>query len=109
MEDPAYLFTTRVLLGPILESSMLIIAIEMLRRLRSNIAIQIVVPVFLMSVSHCFDYPLLGLLVAPGFLTDVVTYVYWRRISIWTGARMIILLHMLYNASVFLYIISRRH
>lgn len=107
--SPLYLLVRAVVLGPILESSLLIIVIEVLRRLWANRAIQIVVPAVLMSASHSLDYPLLGLLVVPGFFSDVITYVYWRRESLWSGATMMILLHMLYNASVVLYIVSRRN
>ncbi len=100
------LFINGLLIGPVFESAIGIAVIEGLRRARCNVAVQVFASVSLMCVMHSIPYFLWGLLVAPLFLIDVGTYLYWRRLSFWTGVRMMIGVHALYNAYAILHTIS---
>ena len=100
------LFVNALLIDPVFESAIGIAVIEGLRRLRCHVALQVFASVALMCVMHSIPYFLWGLLVAPLFLIDVGTYLYWRRLSFWTGVRMMIGVHALYNTYAILHTIS---
>lgn len=102
------LFTGGLLIGPVFESAILIAAIEGLRKLHGNVAIQVFASVSLLCVMHSIPYFLWGLLVAPQFFIDAGTYFYWRRRSFWTGALMMIGVHALYNAFAVLHTMAYR-
>ncbi len=87
--------------APVVESFIVIGLIELVRRLRFNVAIQIAISVSINCFLHSFSEPFWGLAVAPGFLIGAAAYIYWRRVSFWIGAQTIILLHFFYNAIVF--------
>lgn len=84
------LFVSGLLMAPVFESAIGIAVIEGLRRAHCHVAFQVVASVGLMSVLHSMPYFLSGWLIAPLFLIDVGSYLYWRRVSFWTGVRMMI-------------------
>jgi hypothetical protein len=86
-----------LLVSPVIESFIVIGIIELLRRLKFNIAVQILVSVSLICLLHSIEYPVWGLLVAPAFFVDASAYLYWRRTSFWVGAQVIVILHFLSN------------
>lgn len=84
-------------IAPILESLIIIAIIELLRRLKVSVAIQLVTAVLAISLLHGLQYPFVAFLVAPAFLIQAATYLYWRRRSFWIAAQTIVLLHFLCN------------
>jgi len=91
-----------LLIAPIGESLILIGVIELLRRLKFNIAVQIIVSASLSCLLHSIQYPFWGVWVAPVFFIGAGAYIYWRRVSFWIGAEMTILLHFFSNAIPFI-------
>jgi hypothetical protein len=86
------------LLAPVIESLILIAILELCRRLKLAVAIQVVVSAAVVCVMHTsLEYPFWGLIVAPGFLADAATYLFWRRTSVRVGMMMTILLHSCCN------------
>ena len=97
-----------LLISPVVDSFVVIGLIEVLRRLRFNVAVQIAVAV---SISCFLEFPrrpFSGLLVAPVFLIGAGAYIYWRPVAFWIAARTIILLHFFYNALVFIGVTAER-
>jgi hypothetical protein len=99
-------FVSALLAAPVLESGMAIAIIEALRRLRCNVIFQVLVPVSVMCLVHSIPYFLSGLLMAPLFLINVVTYLYWRRLSFWAGVSMMVGVHALYNVCAVLHTLA---
>src|SRR5579884_632330 len=95
-----------LLISPVVDSLVVIGLIELARRLKFNIAIQIAVAVLVSCFLESPRQPLLGLLVAPVFLIGAGAYIYWRPAGLCIAAGTIILLHFLYNAVVFIGVIS---
>lgn len=90
------------------DSFVVIGLIEVLRRLRFNVAVQIAVA---FSISCFLEFPrrpFSGLLVAPVFLIGAGAYIYWRPVAFWIAARTIILVHFFYNAVVFIGVTAER-
>jgi len=95
-------------IAPVFESFIVIGLIELVRRLRFNVVVQIAVAV---SISCFLESPrpsFWGLFKAPVFLIGAGAYVYWRSVGFWIAARTIILLHFFYNSLVFVGVISER-
>lgn len=107
-ENIGFSVITALSIDPIVESVILISVIESLRKLRCSVALQVVIPLLLICVLHSMEYALWGLLVAPLFLIDIGTYLYWRRTSPWIGAQMMVILHIAYNAIGTLRVIGNR-
>ena len=58
-------------LAPVIESLILIAIIELCRRLKLAVALQVVVPATIICIMHTsHEYPFWGLIVAPAFLAD---------------------------------------
>jgi len=96
-----------LVVAPVLESFVVIGVIELLRRLNFNVSIQIVASALVSCLLHSISQPVEGLLVAPAFFIFAATYIYWRQVSFWIGTEMIILLHFLYNAIVFMGVLAQ--
>jgi hypothetical protein len=97
-----------LLISPVFDSFIVIGLIELVRRLRFNVVIQIAVAV---SISCFLESPrpsFWGLLKAPVFLFGAGAYIYWRPVAFWIAARTIILLHFFYNAIVFVGVVGER-
>jgi hypothetical protein len=92
---------------PIVESFILIGLIELVRRLKFTSGIQVLVSTLLICFLHSLKYPIWGVLVAPGFLIDTASYVYWRRTSFWVATQIIIILHFCDNLLPLLTLIRR--
>ena len=83
--------------SPIDEPLTLIIVIEIVRRLKLSVTIQIIVSASIVCLLYSTQYWFWGLVVAPAFLIHAGTYLYWRRTSIWTGVYMTVALHFFIN------------
>jgi hypothetical protein len=97
-----------LVIAPIAESLVVIGIIELLRRLNFNAVIQILVSASLSCFLHSIQYPFWGFEVAPVFFIGAAAYVYWRRVSFWSGTQMIILLHFFLNSIVFISVTAER-
>jgi hypothetical protein len=90
------------------ESFVIIGVIELLRRLGFRIAVQTFVSAVIICGLHAAEYTFLAFAVAPVFLIQAGTYIYWRRVSFWVGTQMIIALHVLYNCQPALIVLMER-
>jgi hypothetical protein len=90
-----------LLLSPVLESFLVIGIIELLRRTKFSIAVQIVGPALLVCGLHSAAHIIWGFIVAPLFFIGAASYVYWRPVSFWVGTQMIVLVHFFWNASAY--------
>jgi hypothetical protein len=97
-----------LLISPVVDSFIVIGLIEVVRRLRFNVAVQIAVAVSISCFLVSPRQPFSGLLVAPVFLIGAGAYIYWRPAAFWIAARTIILLHFFYNALVFIGVTAER-
>ena len=91
-----------LLISPVADSFVVIGLIELARRLRLNVAVQIAVAVSISCFLESPRQPVWGLLAAPIFLIPAGAYIYWRPVAFWIAAQTIILLHFFYNALVFI-------
>jgi hypothetical protein len=91
-----------LLISPVIESLIVIGVIELLRRLKFNIPTQIITSVSLVCLLHGIGSPFFAFLVAPAFFIMAGAYIYWRRISFWSGAQVIILVHFFGNVVPFI-------
>lgn len=88
-----------LLLAPVFESLLVIGIIELLRRNKFGVTVQIAGSTLLICGLHSIAYLMWGFLVLPLFFVGAASYIYWRPISFWTGTLMIILVHFFWNAS----------
>jgi hypothetical protein len=95
---------TVLLLSPVLESLLVVGFIELLRRTKFSIVVQIVAPTLLICGLHSAIHTVWGFVAAPMFFIGAASYVYWRPVSFWVGMQMIVWVHFFWNASQ--YIIS---
>jgi len=86
-----------LVVSPIVESLIMIGIIELLRRCRFRVAVQVVASVSVICLVHGFEYTFAAFSIAPGIFILAGSYIYWRRVSFWVGMRMIIALHFLLN------------
>jgi hypothetical protein len=98
-----------LLLSPVGESLIMIAVMEGVRRIRLSTGVQVVSATCVICLTHSVRYTLWGFVVAPAFLIDAGTFVYWRRReSIWVGAWMMIVLHICFNAVAAVGVITNR-
>jgi hypothetical protein len=86
-----------LVISPITESLMIIGIVELLGRWKFSAMTGITVATLLFGVLHAFTIPIWGIICIPLFFIDSVSYVYWRRVSFWTGLQVIILIHAFSN------------
>jgi hypothetical protein len=98
----------KLVIAPVVESLIVIAVIELLRRLKFSVVVQIIISASLSCFFHSIQIPLWGLEVAPVFFIGAGAYVYWRRVSFWTGTQMIILLHCFHNVIIFIGFLAER-
>lgn len=96
-----------LLIAPVVESFVVIGLIELVRRLKFKLAVQIAVPVLVSCFLESPLQPFWGIRSAPLFFIGAASYIYWRGVSFWTAAQIVILLHFFYNALVFLNVTAR--
>ena len=98
-----------LLLSPAGESLIMIAVIEGVRRMRLSTGVQVVTATCVICLFHSLRYTLWGFVVAPAFLIDAGTFVYWRRReSIRIGALMMFVLHACFNAVAAVAVITHR-
>ena len=98
----------QLVIAPILESFIIIGVIELMRRLRFGLTVQVVTSVSVVCLLHALDYVFWAFAIVPSFFIDAVTYIYWRRVSFWVGTQMIIALHILFNSMPAITVIVER-
>jgi hypothetical protein len=82
---------------------------EGIRRLRLGTAVQVLTSTCVICLIHSLRYTLWGFVVAPSFLIDAGTFVYWRELeSFWVGSLMMFTLHVTFNAVPAIAIIAER-
>jgi hypothetical protein len=91
-----------LLLSPVLESLLVVGFIELLRRTKFSIAVQIVGPTLLICGLHSAIHTVWGFVAAPVFFIGAASYVYWRPVSFWAGMQMIVWVHFFWNGSQYL-------
>jgi hypothetical protein len=97
----------RALIGPLIETILLIVVIEGLRKIRTTPIVQIVLSTILICILHSTSIPVWGLLVLPTFFFDTAAYVYWRPKSFWVAAQIMYAVHFFCNLQAFLTIVQR--
>ena len=84
-------------LAPILETFLLIGTIELLRKLRSPIWLQVGCSTVFIAMLHSTAANPWGVGVVPGFAIQAIAYVYWRPMSWKIGYAVVVSIHALYN------------
>jgi uncharacterized membrane protein YvlD (DUF360 family) len=97
----------RALIGPLIETILLIVVIEGLRKIRTAPIVQILLSAILICILHSTSIPIWGLLVLPTFFFDTAAYVYWRPKSFWVAAQIMYAVHFFCNLQAFLTIVER--
>lgn len=91
-----------LLVSPVIESLVLIGIIELLR-LKWSAAVGVIVATLVSSAVHARAVPVWGIICIPAFFIDSASYVYWRRISFWSGFQTAVILHICGNIPPVLY------
>lgn len=86
-----------LLFAPVVESLILVGSIELLRRFRFPVSLQIVCSAVVSASLHAFVSIPLAFAVAPGWFIMSAAYVIWRRTSWKTGFVVVASIHALVN------------
>jgi hypothetical protein len=95
---------SRLLLAPLLETLLLAGVIELVRVLRGPVWLQVVTASFLIAIVHCFPWRAHGLIVAPVFIIQAASYLYWRPASRKIAFGIVASMHSLHNLIPAIYI-----
>lgn len=94
-------------LAPLIETLMLLILIELFRRLRFPGWLQVLLPALLIGILHSPGWWPRGFIVAPSFAIDACAYLYWRPVSRKVAYGVVVAVHALHNfipaVSIFAY------
>jgi hypothetical protein len=83
--------------SPLLESMLLVGAIELLRWIRFPQWLQVVVAAAILAGPHSVGFAPRGFIVLPAFIIQAASYLYWRRISRKKGFLVVAGIHALLN------------
>jgi hypothetical protein len=86
-----------LLFSPIIETLLLVGIIELLRWLHSPPWSQLLVSALVLAALHCIPWPRRGIIVAPSFVIDAFSYLYWRSTSRRSAFGTTACLHALHN------------
>jgi len=86
-----------LLFSPVIESLLLVAIIELLRWLHSPPWLQLFASAFVLAALHCIPWPRRGIIVAPSFVIDAFSYLYWRSTSRRSAFGITACLHALHN------------
>jgi hypothetical protein len=95
--DPVAHVIEALLFAPLLESCILIGAVELLRWLRSPGWLQVLFATVVVAGPHSFEWAPYAFVVAPGFAIQAASYLYWRALSRLHGFVVVVCIHALYN------------
>jgi hypothetical protein len=88
-----------VFFAPIIESSILIAAIELLRWMKAPGWLQVFLAAAILAGPHSFQWGPLAFVVMPGFTIQAASYLYWRSISWKKAFAVVACIHALLNLS----------
>jgi hypothetical protein len=103
---PVVRVISAVLLAPILESLLLVGAIELVKVFRAPVWVQVSVASLLIAFLHCFPWRARGLVVAPMFAIHAASYVYWRPTSRKGAFGIVACMHSLHNLIPAIYLVA---
>jgi hypothetical protein len=93
---------------PFVESALLIGLIELIRYLKGGVFVQVGVSTLFICALHSLQQPTIwGLAVLPGFFINTSAFVYWRKVSFWTAAQVMVILHFFSNTLPILAVTAR--
>src|ERR1700738_504229 len=97
--DPVAHVIEALLFAPLLESCILIGAVELVRWLRAPGWLQVVFAAVLVAVPHSFTWGWepYAFIVAPGFALQAACSLYWRAVSRRRGFAVVVSIHALHN------------
>ena len=84
-------------LAPLIESLILLLLIELFRRLRFPRWLQVVLPALIIGILHSPRWWPRGFIVAPGFAIEACAYLYWRPASRKIAYGVVVAIHALHN------------
>jgi hypothetical protein len=74
------------LVGPILESLILVGVFELVRRARAPVVVQVFVAALFISELHVWPWWPHAVIVLPSFCIQTASLLYWRRRGLWKDA-----------------------
>jgi hypothetical protein len=93
-----------LLVGPILESLILVGVFELVRRARAPVVVQVFVAALFISELHVWPWWPHAVIVLPSFCIQTASYLYWRRRGPWKDAFWVLVsIHALNNVVPALY------
>jgi hypothetical protein len=95
--DPAANLLSLVVFAPIIESLILIGAIELIRLARAPETVQVIVAALFIAELHYWPWWPHAVIVAPGFCIQAASYLYWRRSSWKVAYWVVVTIHALNN------------
>jgi hypothetical protein len=95
--DPAANLLSLVVFAPIIESLILIGAIEVIRIARAPETVQVIVAALFIAELHYWPWWPHAVIVAPGFCIQAASYLYWRRSSWKVAYWVVVTIHALNN------------
>jgi hypothetical protein len=95
--DPAANLLSLVVFAPIIESLILIGAIELIRLARAPETVQVIVAALFIAELHYWPRWPHAVIVAPGFCIQAASYLYWRRSSWKVAYWVVVTIHALNN------------
>lgn len=95
-----------VLLEPLLESCVLIGAIELLRRLKLSGWLQIFLAAVILAGPHSLGWAPYAFIAMPGFTIQAAAYLYWRSTSRKRAFAVVVGIHALHNLTPTIFDIS---
>jgi hypothetical protein len=103
---PGFQVAILIFLDPIIESLLLIGAIELCGRLSERSWVQILIATVGVATLHCYPWKPHAIIVAPGVAIDAFSYLYWRRTSRKEAFGVIASIHALHNSISALWMIA---
>src|ERR1700726_1364301 len=95
--DPTANVLSLVVFAPLIESLILIGALELIRLARAPQTVQVIVAALFIAELHSWPWWPHAVIVAPGFCIQAASYLYWRRSSWKVAYWVVVTIHALYN------------
>jgi hypothetical protein len=93
--------------APMIESFVLAGAIELIRKIRGPVVLQVLLAAVLVSLAHAWPWWPHAAIVLPAFCIQAACYLYWRGTSWKIGYWLVVAIHSLSNLTPALSIIGR--
>jgi hypothetical protein len=107
--QPVFGALVEVLFAPLVESCILIGAIELLRWLRAPGWLQVLAAAGILAGPHSFRWGPEGILVMPSFTIQAASFLYWRARSWKKGFAVVAAIHALSNLMPAMWIVAHAH